>query len=158
MPERVLRKLNKTMLQFTHLPDGGIEVFGKGVETETESKVTLKPGESFEVRVEESKLFLVVKESTPIVPPAVDEIDIALDAAARANSAMRPLIQQTHTYVTMDLTPAAYDEIAAKMREAKYDHAFNDEGEIDMAGIAVVMTDANRWEVSLGKPPNDEGA
>jgi len=43
----------------------------------------------------------------------------------------------THTYVKMLLSAEAYDEIAANMRVAEYDHAFGDEGEIDMHGIAV---------------------
>lgn len=44
----------------------------------------------------------------------------------------------THTYVLMDLTPQAYQEIATKMRDAGYDHVFNQDGEIDMSGIAIV--------------------
>ena len=43
----------------------------------------------------------------------------------------------THTYVVLELSPAAYDEIAGKLRAAAYDHAFGDDGEIDMHGIAV---------------------
>jgi len=43
----------------------------------------------------------------------------------------------THTYVLLELSRAAYDEIARKMREAGYDQAFDAEGEIDMRGIAV---------------------
>lgn len=42
----------------------------------------------------------------------------------------------THTYVVMELSQAAYDEIAAKMRAAGYDHVFGSDGEIDMHGIA----------------------
>ena len=44
----------------------------------------------------------------------------------------------TYTYVLMELSQVAYDEIAKKMREAEYDHAFGEDGEIDMHGIAVV--------------------
>lgn len=47
------------------------------------------------------------------------------------------MIRSTYTYVIMELSPAAYDEIAQKMREAGYDHVFNEDGEIDMHGIAV---------------------
>ena len=43
----------------------------------------------------------------------------------------------THTYVVLELSPAAYDEIAGKLKAAAYDHAFGDDGEIDMHGIAV---------------------
>ena len=44
----------------------------------------------------------------------------------------------TYTYVEMELSRAAYDEIAGKMREAEYHQAFHDAGRIDMHGIAVV--------------------
>ncbi len=43
----------------------------------------------------------------------------------------------TYTYVLMELSQTAYNEIAAKMRAAGYDHAFGVIGEIDMHGIAV---------------------
>ena len=43
----------------------------------------------------------------------------------------------THTYVVMELSEAAYREIADQMRAAGYDHAFGSDGEIDMHGIAV---------------------
>lgn len=50
-------------------------------------------------------------------------------------------LRQTHTYVILPLSPAAYREIRAKLREAGYDHAFQDMGTpdevIDMHGIAV---------------------
>lgn len=44
----------------------------------------------------------------------------------------------TYTYVEIELSHAAYDEIAAKMRAADYHQAFHDAGRIDMQGIAVV--------------------
>lgn len=58
----------------------------------------------------------------------------------------------TYTYVIMEISREAYDEIAIKMREAKYDHVFNDGGEgktalIDMHGIAVQGD---------GKPPREQ--
>jgi hypothetical protein len=43
----------------------------------------------------------------------------------------------TYTYVTMEVSAAAYLEIAAKLREAGYDHAFGEDGELDMRGIAL---------------------
>ena len=43
----------------------------------------------------------------------------------------------TYTYAVLEVSKAAYDEIAAKLRDAGYDHAFTDEGEIDMHGIAL---------------------
>lgn len=47
-------------------------------------------------------------------------------------------ITQTHTYVTLEVTETTYREIAQKLREAGYHHAFNAEGEIDMHGLALV--------------------
>lgn len=46
-------------------------------------------------------------------------------------------LRQTHTYAELELSTAAYDEIAAKLRAADYDHAFMDDGTIDMHGIGV---------------------
>ena len=46
----------------------------------------------------------------------------------------------THTYVIMELTKASYEEIMSKMKDAGYDHVFNEhDGRqvIDMHGIAV---------------------
>ena len=47
----------------------------------------------------------------------------------------------THTYVILELSPAAWQEISDKMRDAGYSHAFHDDTEhgevIDMHGIAV---------------------
>lgn len=54
--------------------------------------------------------------------------------------ARRPNLKQTHTYVILELSPSAYQEIFDKLKEAGYDHAFHeDEGVtvIDMQGIAV---------------------
>lgn len=48
----------------------------------------------------------------------------------------------THTYALLELSPAAHEEIARKLREAGYGHAFHDDGcgrvMIDMSGVAVV--------------------
>lgn len=44
----------------------------------------------------------------------------------------------THTYALLELSQSAYDEIAGKMRDAGYGHAFDkEEGAIDMHGIGV---------------------
>jgi len=48
----------------------------------------------------------------------------------------------SHTYALLEVSPAAYAEIAAKLREAGYDHAFGDDGAIDMHGIALVKAKA----------------
>jgi hypothetical protein len=43
----------------------------------------------------------------------------------------------THTYAILDVNPSTWNDIAARLREAGYDHAFMEDGEIDMHGIAV---------------------
>ena len=47
-------------------------------------------------------------------------------------------LTSTHTYVELELSDAAYEEIQQKLREASYDHAFMNDGAIDMHGLAVV--------------------
>ena len=42
----------------------------------------------------------------------------------------------THTYATLEISRAAYDEIAQKLRDAGYDHVF-DGKTIDMHGIGL---------------------
>lgn len=52
-------------------------------------------------------------------------------------------LSSTHTLAELELSQAAYDEIAKKLRDAGYDHAFGlgcDEGVIDMHGIGIVRT------------------
>lgn len=48
-------------------------------------------------------------------------------------------IRQTHTYALLEVSEACWNEIATKLREADYRHAFGDDGEIDMHGIALVQ-------------------
>lgn len=45
-------------------------------------------------------------------------------------------LTHTRTYATLEVSKPAFDEIAKKLREARYDHAFQD-GLIDMYGIAL---------------------
>lgn len=47
------------------------------------------------------------------------------------------MIERTHTYVELELSPIAYEEIARKLREAGYHQAFDGET-IDMHGLAVI--------------------
>lgn len=47
-------------------------------------------------------------------------------------------VRQTHTYAELEISKAAYDEIAGKLRAAGYDHVFMEGGAIDMHGLAVV--------------------
>ena len=43
----------------------------------------------------------------------------------------------TYTYAELEVSEQVFDEIAGKLREAGYHHAFN-EGAIDMHGIGLV--------------------
>lgn len=70
-------------------------------------------------------------------------------------------IRQTHTYAELQLSPAAYDEIATKLRTASYDHAFMDDGAIDMHGIGVTCAPSPesivwalaRWRAEVANRP-----
>lgn len=44
----------------------------------------------------------------------------------------------THTLAELELSPLAYSEIAEKLRAAGYDHAFLEEGMLDMSGLGVI--------------------
>jgi len=57
-------------------------------------------------------------------------------------------VRVTRTYALLEVSAAAHDEIAAKLRGAGYDHAFGDEGEIDMHGIALTRTDPDPRELA----------
>jgi hypothetical protein len=43
----------------------------------------------------------------------------------------------THTYVALEVSSAAYDEIRQKLKAAGYEHAFHEDGLIDMHGLAL---------------------
>ena len=45
--------------------------------------------------------------------------------------------RHTHTYVTLEVSHAAYREIRDKLMDAGYDHCLMKDGELDMAGIAI---------------------
>ncbi len=45
----------------------------------------------------------------------------------------------THTYSTLAVSNAAYQEIKRKLLAANYGHAINAKGEIDMNGIALII-------------------
>lgn len=62
-------------------------------------------------------------------------------------------MRTTHTFVELEVSAASYDEIAGKLRDAGYSHAFIDQT-IDMHGIGLtrgpepVETKAHMWERS----------
>ena len=45
----------------------------------------------------------------------------------------------THTYSTLAVSNAAYQEIKRKLLAVDYGHAINSNGEIDMHGIALIV-------------------
>lgn len=49
------------------------------------------------------------------------------------------MIRTTHTYALLEISQGAYEEIAEKLRAAGYADAINEEGEIDMHGIALTQ-------------------
>ncbi len=60
----------------------------------------------------------------------------------------------THTYVTLEVSAAAYDEIHKKLADAEYQHAFMDDGAIDMHGIALIKEESTDEAVQM--PPKKE--
>ncbi|HUB92154.1 MAG TPA: hypothetical protein VMA74_20690 [Dyella sp.] len=50
-------------------------------------------------------------------------------------------LTSTHTVVNMEVKPSTFAEIAAKLREAGYDHVFLGDKQVDMSGIALVPED-----------------
>ena len=48
----------------------------------------------------------------------------------------------TYTYALMEVSQDAWDEVAAKLKEAGYDHAFHEGGALDMHGVALVPSGA----------------
>lgn len=48
------------------------------------------------------------------------------------------VLSSTHTHANLEVTLTTYDEIANKLREAGYDHVFDEDGVIDMHGIGLV--------------------
>jgi hypothetical protein len=49
-------------------------------------------------------------------------------------------MRSTYTYVTLEVSESAYNEIATKLKNAGYDHVFHKEGSrvlIDMHGLAL---------------------
>ncbi len=82
--------------------------------------------------------FLAAAASVLKVPQ--QEVDEALAFTKELPQIDVPAIVRrthTHTYVVMELSARAYAEIEEKMLAAGYEHAFGDDGEIDMDGIAV---------------------
>ncbi|HUE14981.1 MAG TPA: hypothetical protein VMR25_12500 [Planctomycetaceae bacterium] len=57
-------------------------------------------------------------------------------------------LRQTHTYAALEVSQAAYDEIAGLLRAADYGHAFHEDTDrgtvIDMHGIALATADDDR--------------
>jgi hypothetical protein len=58
----------------------------------------------------------------------------------------------THTYAVLELSKAAHEEIATKLRAAGYDHSFMEDGVIDMHGIAVALEKEPKHEQTHETP------
>jgi hypothetical protein len=166
MPEKILRKLDSATLKFFKLQEGKMEVVGN-VGDDADPKVRLRQDEVLEVRTQDNQIAIVRKDRGSVAGSEEEKralfmlsmsmalggrkegeqldtylarvLDVAISASDYGVRPDRqaPMIRQTHTYVTMELSVPAYEEIAEKMRAAEYDHAFGREGEIDMHGIAV---------------------
>ncbi len=54
-------------------------------------------------------------------------------------------LRSTHTYAELEVSPGAYTEIRGLLEAAGYQHAFSDDGTIDMHGIGLTT--------SILKPP-----
>jgi hypothetical protein len=55
----------------------------------------------------------------------------------------------TYTVATLEVSAAAFDEIAAKLRAAGYDHCFDEAGLVDMTHIALVRAQAGRLDLAI---------
>lgn len=47
------------------------------------------------------------------------------------------MIRSTYTIAVLEVSDAAYDEIARSLRDAEYGHVFGADGTIDMHGIGL---------------------
>lgn len=59
--------------------------------------------------------------------------------------------RSTHTFVTLEISRAAYDEIRSKLAAADYGHCFIDDNTVDMTGIAVQPAEAPRTLADSGR-------
>lgn len=64
----------------------------------------------------------------------------------------------THTYVILEISQLAYDEIRAKLKAAGYDHAFHADNIVDMHGVQRVeeSTGATDWISEAAQKIHDE--
>jgi hypothetical protein len=65
------------------------------------------------------------------------------------------MLSCTHSFAELELSPAAYDEIAGKLREAGYDHAFCENGTIDMHGLGITRPKPKTGVVPSPYRPHD---
>lgn len=62
---------------------------------------------------------------------------------------MRGIGHTTHTLAEMQVSARVYEEIAAKLREAGYDHAFMEDGVISMQGIGITRPQPSAMAVRM---------
>lgn len=63
-------------------------------------------------------------------------------------------MRQTHTYSILQVSQSTYNEIRDKLKTAAYDHAFHEDGIIDMHGIAIQLDTLGK--VSCNRPHNPD--
>lgn len=66
-------------------------------------------------------------------------------------------IRPTHTFAVLKVSQSAYDEIREKLQTAAYDHAFHENGVIDMHGIALQTDNPVIGKASIFKPSGSDG-
>lgn len=66
------------------------------------------------------------------------------------------VLSSTHSFAELELSPAAYDEIAGKLRDAGYHHSFCDNGAIDMHGIGITRKEVTPRICVRCKTPEGE--
>lgn len=55
-------------------------------------------------------------------------------------------MRSTHTFAVLKVSQSTYDEIREKLQTAAYDHAFHENGIIDMHGIALQVLESEEEE------------
>lgn len=70
--------------------------------------------------------------------PEIQTEDKPAYTVQKIQAPARPRIRSTHTIVELEVSAAAYNEIRSSLEAAGYQHAFLEDGVIDMSGIGVM--------------------
>lgn len=63
-------------------------------------------------------------------------------------------VRVTHTVAEMEVSQRTYTEIAARLREAGYEHVFLSDGVIDMSGIGLRVEERPRSALVTNSDPD----